>query len=61
MKYVDLKDILFPNGIVPISGGGTGANSLAQAKKNLEIKTIKTGTATPPQKGTPDSIYIQYK
>ena len=61
MKYVDLLDVLFSNGIVPVANGGTNANNLAQAQQNLGITVISKGTSAPPTKGTPNSLYIQYK
>ena len=47
MKYVDLKEVLFPDGIVPVSGGGTGAANLADAKKNLGIPDTRTEVQYP--------------
>lgn len=43
-------------GVVPVSGGGTGATVASTALNNLGITW---GTAEPPANGTPGSIYIQ--
>lgn len=43
-------------GVVPVSGGGTGATIASTALNNLGITW---GTAEPPASGTPGSIYIQ--
>lgn len=44
------------HGTTPISSGGTGATNKIDALKNLGISW---GTAAPPTKGAPNSIYIQ--
>lgn len=50
-------------GVVPVASGGTGAADAAKARVNLGINLnnlgITWGTAEPPAKGTPNSIYIQ--
>lgn len=40
MKYVDLKTILYPNGIVPIKEGGTGATTATGAWQALDKKPV---------------------
>ena len=49
MKYVDLKEVLFPDGIVPVSGGGTGATNAVNAWSNLKQKpkNLFHGTCSP--------------
>ena len=59
-KTVNLSDVLTPDdvaeGPLPISEGGTGATTAAEALANLGITC---GTEPAPAMGTPGSIYIQ--